>query len=349
MTAWPSRPTLLSGIPAADYHGDIWGSRERPTFSRSIAVELLQRSPKHAYARHPKLGGKPAVDDDEDEPDDGEPAESTEDRDHGSLYHNLLLGGGKDFEIIDADSFRTKVAKEKRDAALAAGKVPVIEAKWQGMRRIADHVRVGLTEAGISLADNEREVVALWEGENELAGVYGTALDAHLPGDPGAPLKSRKDGEAPIRCKAMLDLVELPQRLERAVITDLKIVKYINTNAFVRSMDRFGLDIQSSMYVEALETIRPDLAGRVKFQFALVEKKAPYDVAIIEADKMLLAIGNMKLRVARARWARCLATGQWPGVGRAEVHFPPYILSDAVAQYVAEFGTDSLPDLEVGE
>lgn len=358
MTTWPSCPTLLSDIPASDYHGDIWGSRERPTFSRSIAVELLQRSPRHAYARHPKLGGRVAVEDDEDEPDDGESAESTEGRDHGSLYHNLLLGGGNDFEVIEGfDNFLKKEARAKRDAAVAAGKIPIIAAKWQAIRRISDRMKIGLVEAGISLAESNREVVALWESEGErevdpCPSCGGSGLRDDRPCRQCENIGTVSGKGEPIRCKAMMDLVYYRVHnngpYAAAIITDLKVVKQVSTNAFVRSLDRFGYDMQAAFYIEGIEAIYPDLAGRVKFQFALVEKRPPYDVAIIQADKMLLAIGSMKLRVARARWVRCLATNAWPGVGHFSPHIPPYMLNDAVSQFVSEFGTDALPELEVG-
>lgn len=312
---WPS---LLDDIDAKNYHGDIWGSRERPTFSRSMAVKLLNRSPKAAFAAHPKLGGH--IGDEDDEPEEEATEDRSEDAEHGSIYHELLLGGGKQFVVLAHENFRTKAARAERDAALAEGLIPVAEPKWQGIRHVADRMRESLVAAGINLAECRREVTALWESENE-----------HEP----------RSG-APIRCKARLD--GLDDNYSVVIIRDLKVCKYISKRGFLRGMEYYGHDIQAASYVEAVEAAWPKMAGRIRFEFLLIEKKPPYDVAIIPADKIMLAMGLMKWRIAKLQWAQCLATGKWPGMGRVDIAIPPYLLAEATAKFIEAFGPEQLPD-----
>lgn len=310
-------PCLLPGISNREYHADVWGSKADPTFSRTAAFNILSRSPLAAYAHHPKLGGL-AENDDEELATDSE----SEERDHGSIYHELLLGGGESFVMLEHDNFRTKIARAERDAARADGLIPICKPKWQAIRATADRMRETLINGGVNLGECEKEATLLWETENE--------IEEQFVGH-GSKL----------RCKARTDLLEMDG--PRIKIQDLKIKECINVVAFMRTIDRFGLDIQAACYVEAVEAVYPKMAGRVDYEFVLLEKKAPYDLAIIPADKVLLAIGGMKWRMAKARWARCLATGQWPGIGRVDVQVPPYILVETVRQFVEEFGSDALP------
>jgi hypothetical protein len=311
-------PCLLPGISSREYHSDIWGSKVDPTFSRTAAFNILSRSPLAAYAHHPKLGGLAAIEDDEEPATDSE----SEERDHGSIYHELLLGGGESFVILPYDNFRTKDARAKRDVARADGLIPVCEPKWQAIRATADRMRETLIKGGVNLGECEKEATLLWETENEIEEQFI-----------GHGLK--------LRCKARTDLLDMDG--PRIKIQDLKIKEYINLGAFMRTIDRFGLDIQAACYVEAVEAVYPKMAGRVDYEFVLLEKKPPYDLAVIPADKVLLAIGGMKWRMAKLRWSRCLATGRWPGIGRVDAQVPPYILAETVGRFVGEFGSDSLP------
>ncbi|MBZ4284016.1 hypothetical protein LAJ55_14510, partial [Streptococcus pneumoniae] len=54
-------------------------------------------------------------------------ADDHKDYDVGSAAHALLLEGLRPFEIISAKDFRTDAAKAARDAAYAAGKIPLLE------------------------------------------------------------------------------------------------------------------------------------------------------------------------------------------------------------------------------
>lgn len=85
----------ILNVSEAAYHADPCPS---PSLSQSIAHTLITQSPRHARLEHPRLGGQQRA--------------STKAMDEGAILHKLLLGAGADFEMVVADDWRTKAAKE---------------------------------------------------------------------------------------------------------------------------------------------------------------------------------------------------------------------------------------------
>ncbi len=104
------KPGIHLDIASADYFADPC---ESPSLTQSIASVLLDRSPRHAALRHPRLN--PAW----------EPYEDTK-FNIGNAAHKLLIGRGKELVIVEADDWRTKDAKAARDEAHEAGKVAIL-------------------------------------------------------------------------------------------------------------------------------------------------------------------------------------------------------------------------------
>src|SRR4051812_22987943 len=109
MTQPPGFLTLTSD----QYHGDLLGDGGPPTLSASIANILINASPAHARSQHPRLN-----------PD--WQREEEEKFDIGTVAHALLLQGKREadeiVEVVLADDWRTKIAKEARAEARAAGR-----------------------------------------------------------------------------------------------------------------------------------------------------------------------------------------------------------------------------------
>jgi hypothetical protein len=78
-----------------------------------VAKILLDRSPLHAWHAHPRLNPDYRHDDDTK-------------FDVGNIAHKLMLGRGKDIVVLEFDDWRTKAAKDAREAAAAAGKLAVL-------------------------------------------------------------------------------------------------------------------------------------------------------------------------------------------------------------------------------
>jgi hypothetical protein len=78
---------------------------------------VLDHSPLHA--REESALAEPREEDDEAE-------KYVKAQAIGNAVHKEMLGRGKEIEVIDAKDFKKDVAKAARDAATAAGHVPIL-------------------------------------------------------------------------------------------------------------------------------------------------------------------------------------------------------------------------------
>ena len=98
-------------IPLTEYIADPC---PEPSLSASVAHTLITESPIHAFVQHPRLNK-------------GRIESGSSKMDIGTIVHGLVLEGDESrLVIVEADDWRTKVAKETRDAARLAGLVPVL-------------------------------------------------------------------------------------------------------------------------------------------------------------------------------------------------------------------------------
>lgn len=98
-------------VPAAAYHRDEIG--DTPTLSSSIVKLLINASPAHAQAAHPKLNKFYKREEDDK-------------FSIGTAAHAMLLEGKDAVEVCEFDSWRTNAAKDAKKAAYAAGKIPLL-------------------------------------------------------------------------------------------------------------------------------------------------------------------------------------------------------------------------------
>lgn len=112
-------------IGADDYHADPC---DTPSLSASIACILINQSPAHARAAHPRFN--------EDFEREAEPK-----FDLGTAAHGLFLQGDANVRVVYADSWRTKEAKELREEAYANGQTPLLEKDWLRVQAMASGIR----------------------------------------------------------------------------------------------------------------------------------------------------------------------------------------------------------------
>lgn len=91
-----------------------------PSLNHTTARVLIDRSPAHAYAQHPRLGGQTVPFEDE----------TTNEQLFGKALHALILGGPEILRV-PYDDYRKKEAREFRDEVLAAGKIPLLAARLE--------------------------------------------------------------------------------------------------------------------------------------------------------------------------------------------------------------------------
>lgn len=259
------------------YHADPC---DVPSLNQSIAKVLVTESPLHAWYLHPKLGGGRR--------------ESTEAMNKGTIIHKLLLGVGTDIVVIQADDFRTKAAQEARDAAIAAGKAPIIARKFEELTSTVNALRGRLADAGIDLST----AGALHE--------QGIEWDEETP-------------DGPVRCRGMLDYLN-PLT---AQILDPKTTEDAHPDAVQRAMINMGYDIQEAGYTSAVEKLFPDLVGRVDFGFLFLELAPPYGILPVRSSPAMREHGRSRWNRAVRIWQKCLTSGMWPGYSQGWATISP--------------------------
>jgi hypothetical protein len=248
-----------------------------PHFSSTLAKTLIAQSPRHAREARGK--------------------NPTKVMDRGNVIHRLVLGKGKDYEVLNFNDFKTNAAKAARDAARKAGKVPVLADDFEEHCKASESIRVELAERNIFL-DGESEFAVTW-------------------------FEPTKHG--PVQCRAMFDHVWL----KAGRLLDLKITDNAAPGAIERNAETMGYAIQWAAYTRALAALDPKLAGRVDFLFGFCEPDSPFAINLVRPDGMFRELGERRWLRAVETWAECLETDTWPayGTGINQLSSPPWALS----------------------
>ena len=265
-------------LSAEEYHGD---PMEQPSLSASIAHLLCTMSPLHAWLAHPRLN-----------PD----YEREEDAkfDVGTVAHALLLQG-KDpaevVEIVDADDWRTKAAKEARDAARDAGKVPLLSKQAEAVAAMLSATRAQMDACDSDprlFTDGQPEQTLTWQEPNG------------------------------VLCRARLDWL----RDDLVTIDDYKTTSAsANPERWTRTMFQIGGDVQAAFYLRGLRAVT---GRRATFRFVVQETFPPYALSVVVPSEAALEVGNAKVEHALAVWERCLASGEWPAYPQERAYaYPP--------------------------
>jgi hypothetical protein len=267
------------------YHTDPC---ETPSLSSSIAHTLVTQSPAHAWIAHPRFGNYRA--------------ETTRALDDGSIIHKLLLGKGSEIDVLEYPDFRTNAAREARDNAIAAGRIPIVVGKYEPLETASNHLRQRLEAFDLRL-DEET-------GTSEVAIEFD---DVGLDG--------------PVRCRSMVDFLHR----DGSRIVDLKKIRSADARTCSRHAVEYGYHIQWAAYTSAVEKLFPELTGRVDFLFVFLELEPPYAVVPCRPDGVLRELGTMYWQRAVASWEHCLREDRWPAYTESitELSAPPWALADA--------------------
>lgn len=142
-------PGLFFDMDCDDYFADPC---PEPSLSNSGIGILLNQSPRHFAAQHPRLNGGV----------DSKKASAAMHR--GSVVHRLALGAGRDYVVIDAADYRKNEAKAQRADAEANGLVPILAHAFEEAQEQAKVIRQHLDDVLLGepfLA----EVVLAWQIE----------------------------------------------------------------------------------------------------------------------------------------------------------------------------------------
>lgn len=256
-----TEPGLYGDIPEDEYHRD-------PVMGGSLSVSsskwLLPPFPpaKFRYAQdHPHV--------------------PTKAMDLGTTVHALVLGKGADIAVLDYDDWRTKDAKQARDAAAADGMIPMLAKDWQEASAIARAVLDHPT-AGALLSGTDAEVSMFWHDE-----------------------------ETDIWLRGRMDAMTLGYQMP--TIVDFKTTKDASKDGFGKSVADYGYARQDPHYRDGLAACLGCKPDDIDFVFAVVETEPPYLVATYRIDAAAVDVGREQNRIAREIYAACTESGIWPG------------------------------------
>lgn len=166
----------IHDLPLAAYLADPC---PEPSLSAGCAAALIDRSPRHAWSGHPRLGNRAG--------------EDSGAADVGTVMHQLLLEDSEDgIVVVDAEDWRTKAAREAREEARAAGRTPVLAHVMDLAREAAEAVRNQIRhhrQASDFLRDGAPERTVLWQ---EGGTTWCRARPDWLPHDAAGPVYDLK-------------------------------------------------------------------------------------------------------------------------------------------------------------
>ncbi len=254
-------------ISNEEYHsGNLCST---PCLSRSVIKDLLYKSPAHAWHNNQDLNPN------------FKPDDHAGKFDVGTVSHDLLLEGLDCCSIINAEDWKSKVAKEAREIARLEGKTPLLKKQYDEalvMVKAAERQIYGCKELGISSlkADGDAELSYIWQEE-------------------GLWLKARPDFIT----------------TDRNILLDYKTTgTSANPSDIARHIISMGYDLQSYFYtrgVKAIEKTNPKLI------FVFQEVSEPYLCSFIGLPPEFLEMAKSKVNFAIGLWRECLRMDTWPG------------------------------------
>lgn len=168
---------------------------------------------------------------------------------------------------------RTKDGKAAWAELEASGKVVLSEDDGEQVMRIAHAVRANKSAA--KLLTNGKAEVAVF---------------------------SEIDGQA-VKCKC--DYLR-----ENVAVIDLKTTDDASEKGFMKSVLNYGYHQQAAFYMDVMQAVGQPVE---RFVFVVVEKTAPFLVAIHELSDEFVELGRELNRKALAMYEDCSITGNWYG------------------------------------
>lgn len=215
--------------------------------------------------------------------DNGQPVKK--EFDFGHAAHAEMLGIGEPIIVVDAADWKTKAAREAATEARAAGAVPILPKD----RAVIDAMGAKLREHPLA-----------------------SALLDPLAGRPELSL-FWPDNDFGVWRRSRLDWYRPPSAGRRAIIVDYKTCDKADPDAVAKAIADYRYHQQGAYYLDGATACGLD--GDIPTGYVMVfqEKTAPYELNVVEPDWYALGVGAALNRRALDVFARCQASGVWPG------------------------------------
>lgn len=245
---------IHDGVPMRDYLLHVGLSASRLNV-------ILNQSPFHAY-----------------HDEGGEPSEVSE---IGTAIHDGLLEGVDRIVAIEADDWRTKAAKDARDAARSEGKIPMLARK-------VPQIQAAIESAKAFIASSE------------LAGIF----------ERGKPEQTVIWKEGELLCKARPDwLTDSRDVLLHVKTTDGSA----EPNSWIRNQLVRGYDVAAAFYSRGLfDVLYTGRTLTTASVFLVIEQNPPYGCSLVGLSPAMQDLADRKVQRGIALWQRCKASGKYP-------------------------------------
>lgn len=272
------KPGIYRGVSEADYRADPCPI---PSFTQSLCKVIIDRSPKHAWIASPRLNPQFEYDDDTK-------------FDIGNVAHRLVLGRGKEIEVVDFADWRTKASQETRENAADQGRIAVLRHQFDKAAAIAEAAKVQLSrhEARSAFTGGDGEVMIAWE----------------------------EDG---VWFRSLIDWLH----------TDLRTIDDYKTSGMSMAShvlggraEAAGWHIQAAFIERGLDALDAAGAGRRLFRFIAQETDEPHALNVMSMDNYWMTMGRKKVAAGIDLWRAASKTNRWAGYGREMVRpdFPTF-------------------------
>lgn len=203
--------------------------------------------------------------------------------------------------------YTTADARERRDAARAAGKIPLLVDEHDAVRAMRDAVFADPV-ARLAFGGGAAERSMFW-----------------------------RDLEFGFWCKTRPDFLPAHRRY----LVDVKTSATANPAAFAKTVVNFGYHQQAAWYLDGVEAVLGERPQR--FAFIVVSKKRPHLVSTCWLDEEAIEWGRILNRYARGVFAWCLEREEWPSYrpvltgqpAAFTISLPGYALRDLQARHEA--------------
>ena len=214
----------------------------------------------------------------------------------------MLIGSAVHCAVLESDDLHDRyVIAPKADKRTNAGKAIWTELEQSGKIVLSQDDFVMIDSIQASVFANDTALKLLGKGKPEVT-VFTEINDV--------PAKSRMDW------------------YRTGIIVDLKTTEDASPAGFARSCATYGYAQQAAWYLD-----RAEAAGLEAhtFIFLVVEKSAPYAVAIYELTPESLEFGRAQYMRALNRYKECKRLDDWPGYSEQieQLSLPAWALREA--------------------
>lgn len=253
--------------------------------SSGLCHRLLAQSPLHARLASPW--------------NDSRTQDNSKAADIGSAAHACLLEGTEDgIQVVDAEDWRTKAAKELRDAAYADGRIPMLTGKMPAVR---------------AMVSTAREYLAA----SELNGIFDN-------GTPETTILFTQRETIP--CKIRCDWLTADARI---ILSYKTTAGSANPDSWIRTqLPQYDM---ATVFYERGVLAACD-TDQTRCVHLIQEQSFPYACSLVALAPAYRNLAAHRLDMALAEWEQCVGTGRWPAYPTRICHAEPKPWQQAEAE-----------------